>query len=70
MRFASSTKDYKSGSNKAARPKNVTSGSDEAARPKETFEAYARRGVIRESALLPAGVKSRRMEHLSNKKRV
>ena len=44
--------------------------SDEAARPKETFEAYARRGVFRESALLPEGTRSRRTEHLSHKKRV
>ena len=57
VRFASSTK-------------NDTPGSDEAARPKETFEAYARRGLIRESALLPEGIESRRNEYLSHKKRV
>lgn len=57
VRFASSTK-------------NATSGSEEAARPKETFQAYARRGLIRESALLPEEFPSRRTEHLSHKKRV
>lgn len=31
-------------------------GSEEAARPKETFDSYARRGVIRESALRPGDV--------------
>lgn len=39
---------------------NGTSGSGQAARPTETFEAYARRGIIRQSALLPERVKSKR----------
>lgn len=52
---------------------NGTRGSGEAARPKETFEAYARRGLIRESALLPKGVqtgRTGRTPNLSQKKRV
>ena len=40
----------------------------EPARPKETFEDYARRGVIRQSALNP--VESKKTAHLSHKKRV
>lgn len=63
--FASSTKDDKRGS-----ANDATRGSDEVARPKETFEAYARRGVIREYALLPEGIESRRTENLKHKKRV
>lgn len=47
-----------------------TRGSGEAARPKETFEAYARRGVISQSALHPEGKESRFTESLENKKRV
>lgn len=47
-----------------------TRSSGEAARPKETFEAYAHRGVIRKSALLPEAVQSKRSEHISQKKRV
>ena len=43
--------------------------SGKAPRPKETFEAYARRGVIRQSALLPE-TQPRRNEHLVRKKRV
>lgn len=61
--FASSTKDDTHGS-----AKDNTRDSEEVARPKETFEAYARRGVIRESALLPEGIESRRTEHLAHKK--
>lgn len=49
---------------------NGTHGSGETARPTETFEAYARRGVIRQSALLPEGVGSKRTENLAHKKRV
>ena len=45
-------------------------GSAEAPRPKETFEAYARRGLIRQSALLPETTPSKRNEHLMRKKRV
>ncbi len=47
-----------------------TRGSGEAARPRETFEAYARRGVISQSALRPEGKESRFTESLENKKRV
>ena len=47
-----------------------TRGSDEAARPKETFEAYAQRGVIRQSALFPEETPSKRTQQLSQKKRV
>lgn len=50
--------------------KGGTRDSGEAARPKETFEAYASRGVIRQSALLPEEVQSERSEHLSQKQRV
>ena len=49
---------------------NDTRGSGEAARPKETFEAYARRGVIRQSALFPEETPSKRTQQLSQKKRV
>ena len=47
-----------------------TRGSDETARPKETFDAYARRGVIRQSALFPEEIPSKRAQQLSQKKRV
>lgn len=50
--------------------KDDTRGSGEAARPKETFEAYASRGVISQSALVPEATGSKGKEHLSQKKRV
>ena len=77
VKFDSSTFTHKSVSGKAvgfkeARTKAVmpreTPG--ETARPKETFEAYARRGVIRQSALLPEGAQSARTKDYSQKKRV
>ena len=43
-------------------------GSGEAARPKETFEAYARRGIIRQSALTPEDLQPGRKKHLSQKR--
>ena len=49
---------------------NDTPGSGEAARPKETFDAYAKRGVIRQSALFPEEAPSKRAQQLSQKKRV
>ena len=52
------------------RSNDDTHGSGEAARPKETFEAYARRGGIRKSALCPDGKGSRFTESLEQKKRV
>lgn len=42
----------------------------ETARPKETFEAYAQRGVIRASALLPEGAPSGRTKRSPQTKRV
>ena len=45
-----------------------THGSGEAARPNETFDAYARRGIIGESALGPEATESKGKEHLSRKK--
>ena len=43
----------------AERQRNCnTCAADKAARPKETFEAYARRGVIRQSALVVEGTPS------------
>ena len=54
----------------ASSANNGTRGSDEAARPKETFDAYARRGVIRQSALFPEDTPSKRAQQLSQKKRV
>ena len=50
--------------------KDETRKSGEAARPKETFEAYASRGVISQSALSPEGKGSRFTESLEHKKRV
>ena len=47
-----------------------TRGKVEAARPKETFAAYAQRGLIRQSALLPEGTPSKRTDRMANKKRV
>ncbi|KAL9064947.1 MAG: hypothetical protein Q9161_008539 [Pseudevernia consocians] len=76
VKFASSSNDGTRGSGEAVRPKEAGSsnigihGSGEAARPKETFEAYARRGVIRRSALVPAGTQSKFTENMSQKKRV
>ncbi|KAL9136305.1 MAG: hypothetical protein Q9175_002494 [Cornicularia normoerica] len=60
----SSSNNGTSGSGQAATSEsssnNGTSGSGQAARPTETFEAYARRGLIRQSALLPERVQSKR----------
>ncbi len=53
------------------RPRDVNKrGLGDTARPKETFEAYASRGVIRQSALFPEETPSKRTENLANKKRV
>ena len=38
--------------------------------PPHTFDAYARRGIIRASALFPEGVESRRTKQNPQKKRV
>ena len=40
------------------------------AQRKETFEAYAQRGLIRQSALLPEGVQSARTQYRPKKKSV
>lgn len=54
----------------SSKSKDGKRGSAEAARPKETFEAYAQRGVISQSAIAPEGAESKETRHLEQKKRV
>ena len=75
---------HRDGSKNEARPKETkaagpkTSGevysrrdrSKHQTQPQETFEAYARRGIIRQSALFPESVQSARNEPLSQKARI
>ena len=75
IKFASSTNFGKPRSGKAAMPKKACEeypyrgGPGKAEpRPKETFEAYAQRGLIRQSALLPEGVQSARTRHRPQKR--
>ena len=75
VRFTSSTNFGKPRSGKAAIAKETIeayprrSGLTKAEPwPKETFEAYAQRGLIRQSALLPEGVQSARTQYRPQKK--
>ena len=77
IKFDSPTSSQERRSGKAAKPKETTRKPvgpkvtpAEAARPKETFEAYAQRGVIRASALLPEGAPSARTKRSPQTKRV
>ena len=65
VKFETPSRTGKRPSRSAGKPKPV-----QAARPTETFEAYAKRGIIRQSAIFPEGVKSKRTENRNHRKRL